>query len=225
MASFSYSYKKDTKKPFPRKFLLPTFLIAVGILSLLYGGLPILSFQILELPKFSQGEFIFPIPNILLDFSKASSWYPNLETKKEKPVTFYSFSIPKLNIEDAIVSTTSDDLFKNLIHYGPSPLPGELGNTVIFGHSTLPQLFNPKNYKAIFSTLHTLKVGDAIQVKVDGVTYEYSISSIKITDPDDISVLEQQYKGSYLTVITCTPPGTYWKRLIIKGKLIPPSST
>lgn len=233
MASFSYSYKKGVRKLFPKKFLLPFFLIAVGILSLLYVGFPILSFQITQLPKFSQGELIFPIPNILLttivntsgtDFSRASSWYPNPEAKKEKPTTSYFFSIPKLKIEDAVVSTTSDDLFKNLIHYGPSSLPGELGNAVVFGHSTLPQLFNPKNYKTIFSTLHTLEIGDEIQLEVDGVTYEYSISSIKITDPDDISVLEQQYEGSYLTVITCTPPGTYWKRLIIKGKLTPSSS-
>jgi len=37
---------------------------------------------------------------------------------------------------------------------------------------------------------------------------------------DKISVLEQKYDASYLTLVTCVPPGTYWKRLVVKAKLV-----
>jgi sortase A len=40
--------------------------------------------------------------------------------------------------------------------------PGEYGNIVIFGHSTLPQLYNPKDYKTIFTYLPSLEKKDHI---------------------------------------------------------------
>jgi sortase A len=90
---------------------------------------------------------------------------------------------------------------------------------VIFGHSTLPQLFEENNYKTIFANAYQLEVGDEIFVNLDDVHYKYTISDISVVEPTDISVLAQDFSDSYLTLITCTPPGTVWKRLIIKAKL------
>jgi sortase A len=99
-------------------------------------------------------------------------------------------------------------------------MPGDLGNTVIFGHSVLPQFFNPTNYVSIFSTLHTLERGDDLQIISDGVDYNYKITDMYEVMPDDLSPLAQTYDGHHLTIITCTPPGTYLRRLIIKAELI-----
>lgn len=90
---------------------------------------------------------------------------------------------------------------------------------MIFGHSTLPQLFDPTNYKAIFATLHTLKAGDTFEVTVDDTSYSYKIFSISITTPDDMNIFSQSYDNSYITLVTCTPPGTIWKRLVIRASL------
>lgn len=148
----------------------------------------------------------------------ASNWFPtgNPKTNIHKQ---YTFSIPRLGIKNAKVIVGADDLSKSLIHYGGSSLPGEYGNAVIFGHSVLPQFFNPANYNTIFSTLHTLKEGDVIEVASEGIRYRYRIFSFSVVSPTDISVLEQTYDDSYITVITCTPPGTYWKRLVVKAKI------
>ena len=81
------------------------------------------------------------------------------------------------------------------------------------------QLFNPKNYKSIFSTLPTLKKGDSIYIKSDGVQYRYVVYDMTVTDPDDLSPLEQQFDHAYVTLITCVPPGTYLRRLNVKAKL------
>jgi sortase A len=97
--------------------------------------------------------------------------------------------------------------------------PGQPGNTVLFGHSVLPQFFNPKNYLTIFSTLPTLKDGDEILVNFDGVNYRYLVEEMVEVSPEDTSVLEQRYDDSYITLITCVPPGTYLRRLIVRGRL------
>jgi sortase A len=99
-------------------------------------------------------------------------------------------------------------------------LPGQYGNAVIFGHSVLPQFFNPKDYKTIFSTLPTLKEKDEIFINFDGIEYRYQVTKMVETLPEDISVLEQQYDGEYLSLITCVPPGTYLKRLVVRARLV-----
>ena len=90
---------------------------------------------------------------------------------------------------------------------------------MIFGHSTLPQLFNAKDYKTIFANAYKLKNGDIIYATVKGVKYSYKIFKTIVVDPSDTSALEQDYDNSYLTLVTCTPPGTTWKRLVIKSRL------
>lgn len=205
-------------------------LICAGLLFLGFVITPFLDFRIYQ--DIGQGEVVIPIPKtkVLLansivnlsgvDYTKAENWFPkNSSEKTESVVETYKLSIPKLKIENATASFVNNDLSKSLIHYGGSGLPGKPGNAVIFGHSTLPQLFNSKDYTAIFATLHTLSIGDEVLVEYDGVLYKYKIIKRLITEPEDISVLSQQYDDSYLTLITCTPPGTYWKRLILKAKI------
>jgi sortase A len=154
------------------------------------------------------------------DYGNANIWYPTSPQKHVMaPVNTYTLSIPKLKIENALVTIAGDDLHASLVHYGGTGLPGQYGNAVVFGHSTLPQFYSPTNYTSIFSLLPTLKVGDDILVTYDGVTYRYTIFEMLVLDPTDLSVLEQRFDDSYLTLVTCVPPGTYWKRLNIRAKL------
>ncbi|MEK7160243.1 MAG: sortase, partial [Patescibacteria group bacterium] len=98
-------------------------------------------------------------------------------------------------------------------------IPGTQGNAVIFGHSTLPQLYNEKDYKTIFSNLYKLSIGDEIIVNSGNLTYKYIVENVVVVDPDNTSILEQNYDDSFLTLVTCTPPGTIWKRLVVKGRI------
>ena len=101
----------------------------------------------------------------------------------------------------------------------PRTLPGEYGNVAIFGHSTLPQLYNSKDYKTIFTYLSSLEKGDKIYITVGDLEYEYEVGEMFVVMPDKISVLDQKYDASYVTLITCVPPGTWWKRLVVRAKL------
>ncbi len=159
----------------------------------------------------------------LKDFTQAKLWFPGKKNSGEKLVSGaaeYSLTIPKINITKARVVVGGEDLTKSLIHYVPRSMPGEFGNVAIFGHSTLPQLYDEKDYKTIFTYLPSLQKGDQIIVNVGDLEYEYEVYDMFVVSPDKISVLDQQYDASYLTLVTCVPPGTFWKRLVIKAKLI-----
>lgn len=165
--------------------------------------------------------FVDEVVNTSFDYTDASTWFAGTTKKKESnPYAVYTLSIPKLGIDHAVVRSDHTDLKQSLIHYAGTAMPGDLGNAVIFGHSVLPQFFNPQNYLTIFSTLHTLRPGDTMEVVADGATYTFKISEMYEAMPDDLSPLAQTYNGRYITLITCTPPGTYLRRLIIKAYVI-----
>jgi sortase A len=132
----------------------------------------------------------------------------------------YSLTIPRLNIQNALVEVGGEDLSKSLIHFLPVSFPGENGNVVLFGHSTLPQLYDTRDYRSIFTYLPSLEKGDRVMAEVANTSYEYEVYDMFVVKPDQISVLDQQYDASYLTLITCVPPGTYWNRLVVKAKLV-----
>ena len=90
------------------------------------------------------------------DYTKASNWFSGDGSDTDfnnNEVLFFTISIPKLGIDNASVAIGGEDLSDNLIQYPGTALPGKKGNAVIFGHSVLPQYFNPSNYLSIFSTL------------------------------------------------------------------------
>jgi len=210
----------------------------IGLLGMAYIFFPLLSWQLYFVPVFAAGNLASPIPKTTIvtpstiqsllansisnvDYSNAANWFPTYNTNltTSPKATSYTISIPKIKIKDATVSTIDNDLDKHLINYGGTALPPEKGNAVIFGHSTLPQLFDPKNYRTIFATAHTLTVGDEMIVRVSDISYTYKIFNISVVDPSDTSVLAQNYDDGYMTLVTCTPPGTTWKRLIIKSRI------
>lgn len=213
---------------------LATGLFVIGFLAILSAVIPIISFQLKYSGKFGQiinplsAKFYNQSDNVLgdltPDYTQLSSWFvtggtmPDNISTDNKP-TIYRLSIPSAKIDDAIVALGSMDLKNSLIQYPQTALPGQLGNTVIFGHSVLPQFFNPKSYLTIFSTLYKRKVGDEIYIKFDNITYKYIISDMFEVQPTDLSVLEQRFDNRYLTLITCSPPGTYLRRLIIRAQI------
>lgn len=162
------------------------------------------------------------------DYTKSDNWFNTKKTSLEtkNATEYYSLSIPKLKIENAIVRTDSDDLSQSLVQFTGSQVPGKKGNTVIFGHSILPIFFNPENYISIFSTLYKLDKGDEIIINFEDITYRYVVESMFEVRPTDIEVLEQNTDISYISLITCTPPGDPRKpkRLVVRAKIFIPQS-
>jgi sortase A len=157
-----------------------------------------------------------------IDYTNAQNWFPNFKFQRSgaPKITSYTISIPKLKLTNVTVSTVDNDLAKHLVNYGGTAIPADKGNAVIFGHSTLPQLYEAKNYKTVFTFLYELTPGDEIDVNVANVGYKYKVENVTVVDPNNTSVLQQSYDDSFLTLVTCTPPGTIWKRLVVRARLI-----
>ncbi len=234
-----YYTKKGSGTIRKKSRVFGVILIGFGIISILYVFFPMISWQIYFAPVFAASNIAIPIPKTTMvtkssidtllsqvnpfqtvDYSNAQNWFPTLKTSNSTPkISSYTISIPKLNIQNAYVSTVDYDLDNHLVNYGGTAIPAAKGNAVVFGHSTLPQLFNPKNYRTIFANAYKLKSGDLVATTIANITYYYKIYNISVVEPTDTSVFAQNYDDSYLTIITCTPPGTTWKRLVIRSRI------
>ncbi|OGK28798.1 hypothetical protein A3D06_01745 [Candidatus Roizmanbacteria bacterium RIFCSPHIGHO2_02_FULL_40_9] len=162
----------------------------------------------------------------LVDYTKASNWFTNGERdidrgiKARTDVREYTLDIPKLGIQGARVIVDGENLLDGLIQYRPEILPGQLGTVNVFGHSSIPQFFNVKNYKTIFTYIPTLDRGDIIYATVDGVKYKYEVYGRKVVEPNEVAVLESHYDDVYLQLITCVPLGSWAKRHIAQARLV-----
>lgn len=241
-------YEKQNNQSKKRIKLFGGLLILFGFGCMFYFFFPVISYQMFIAHAYENDNIEVPVPKYLVadkegglgslisqgisslttNYNDARNWYPSLTPQKntegitqseKKIIDSYQISIPKLGIENAIVSTKDYDLTDHLVQYFGTALPGEQGTAVIFGHSTLPTWFDPKNYKTIFATLHKIKVDDTFSILIDGKTYNYKIFSIVVTTPEDVNILSQSFDNSYVTIVTCTPPGTIWKRLVVRAAL------
>lgn len=236
----SYLYVKASPKP-SRHHLPPKnkrfFAMALffgGFLILFSALWPMLEFQFEYATKFNQvlnplsthayNQSGSVLGDLSSDYSQLSNWFTDspqasFSAQNLSSASNYYLSIPKLKIDQAKVIVGSSDLKASLIQYPQTALPGQLGSPVVFGHSVLPQFYNPKSYITIFSTLYKLKEGDEIYIDYDHIHYKYLVVDMFEVQPTDLSVLEQRFDGRFLTLITCSPPGTYLRRLVIKAQI------
>ena len=134
------------------------------------------------------------------------------DSKGEPYTIIATISIPKINIEYAVLSRTSDELLKinptKFEGYEKSPNPNEVGNLCIVGHNYLNSRF--------FSKVPTLELGDTMNLTDNyGETITYYLYDKYMVDPTDISCLEQNTNGKKeVTLITCNNNGS--KRVIAK---------
>ena len=78
-------------------------------------------------------------------------------------------------------------------HYVGSLLPGEGGNVVLSGHR-----------ETAFYPLKDVTLGDRVFVQTDYGAYEYQVSDIYITTPDDVTPTVPT-EEERLTMYTCYP--------------------
>ncbi|OGM77117.1 hypothetical protein A2188_00825 [Candidatus Woesebacteria bacterium RIFOXYA1_FULL_43_9] len=209
--------------------IMASLLAFGGVVLLTMVFYPLLSYKLTANRKFP--TLLSPVDSITttntgeVDYTKASNWFVGDTSAKfdESNISYYTMSVPKLGIKSASVAIGGEDLTKYLIQYPGTALPGKRGNVAIFGHSTLPSFYDPEEYISIFSTLSQLDTGDDIKLYYDGIEYTYRVENLIEVSPTDIQILEQNVSDSFLSLITCTPPGDPRKprRLIVRARIVP----
>ena len=135
--------------------------------------------------------------------------------------------VPKINVDAPIIfSDTYDNkivdtyLAQGVVHTLNTANPGEVGNSFIAGHSS-NYWWIPGKYNYVFVNLDHVDVGDQAIIYYQGNKYLYQATQKEVVSPSDISVLYPTPTPT-LTLMTCTPPGTSWNRLIIKFNQVSP---
>jgi sortase A len=103
-------------------------------------------------------------------------------------------SIPRLHIS-AIVEEGIDDvtLSRAVGHIPGTAFPGETGNIGIAGHRD-----------TFFRALKDLQPHDKIDFTTHAGRFHYTVESLNVVDPSDVSVLNS-VGGQTLTIVTCFP--------------------
>lgn len=139
--------------------------------------------------------------------------------------------IPKINVDVPVLYDVGSDhdsqmaaMEKGVAHFaipGASSHPGEIGNTVLSGHSS-NDLFDPGEYKFIFAQLEKLQTGDTIYANYNGKRYTYVITRTEVVRPTEVSKLVYETTKPVMTLITCTPLGTSTNRLLVTAEQVSP---
>ncbi len=120
--------------------------------------------------------------------------------------------IPKIKVSSAILEGTDDSALKYTVgHYPGLGEIGQPGNYVLLGHRNYV-------YGHFFRNLDRLEPGDEVIITKDGSKYTYVVYESFVVSPEEVWVLEKTDKA-VVTMITCTPIGTYTDRLIVRGEL------
>lgn len=142
--------------------------------------------------------------------------------------------IPKINVDVPVAYDIGTDnasqmaaMAKGLAHFpipGANSHPGEIGNTVLAGHSS-NDLFDTGDYKFIFAQLDKLIIGDSIYANYKGKRYTYVVTKTQVVAPTDVSALVYPTDKPILTLLTCTPVGTALNRLLVTAEQVSPDPT
>ncbi|MFC1649195.1 sortase [Patescibacteria group bacterium] len=138
----------------------------------------------------------------------------------------FGIVIPKIRANASVIQNVDPNdrdiyqraLTRGVAHASGTPLPEEGGNTFIFSHSSV-NFFDASRYNSIFYLLNKLENGDEIFIYRNGDKYSYSVVNTALVDPDEVRYMQSSDKGE-LTLMTCWPAGTTYKRLIVSADLL-----
>ena len=141
-------------------------------------------------------------------------------------------AIPKLAVQAPVVyglrtldeAVVDAKLQQGVVHYpikGASAEPGQVGNTVILGHSA-NDVFAAGDYKFVFLRLEQLQKGDYFYLNYKSKRYTYIITEKKVIHPSQVNELVIDTTKPIATLVTCVPVGTANNRLLVFGEQVAP---
>lgn len=135
--------------------------------------------------------------------------------------------VPKINVNAPIIYADTKDektieglLHNGVVHYQDTAPPGTVGNSFITGHSS-NYWWDTGKYNQIFVMLDKLEAGDQVVTYHNGKKFVYTVRDKVVVAPEDMSVLAPT-DTPVLSLMTCTPPGTSWKRLVVRLDMTDP---
>jgi len=134
----------------------------------------------------------------------------------------FSIVIPKIGANARVipgVDTADERAYSAALKLGVAQalgtaFPGEGGHIFLFAHST-DYWWNVSTYNAVFYLLGKLQKGDEIDIFYKGQRFVYRMVDSTIVDPTEVEYITRKTNAEFLTLQTCWPLGTTFKRLLV----------
>jgi len=133
--------------------------------------------------------------------------------------------IPAINLSAVIENPTTTDnvildqgLLKGAVRYPTSAKLGEVGNIVLFGHSSYLPVVGNQAYKT-FNGIQKLSMGDSITVYSSGTAYVYQVRSVAKESAND-AVIPLSVTSKVLTLSTCNSFAEKTDRFVVVADFV-----
>jgi sortase A len=134
----------------------------------------------------------------------------------------FSVVIPKIGANARVIAgvdTSNEREYSEVLKKGVAQalgtaFPGEGGHIFLFAHST-DYWWNINTYNAVFYLLGKLEKGDDINIFYKGERFVYQVIDTRIVDPSEVEYITRKTNTEFLTLQTCWPLGTTFKRLLV----------
>ncbi len=142
--------------------------------------------------------FGFYLVNLRFSPKKIAFSDVKVEEKKQTNVAPARIIIPSLKIDSkivpAIITNNKWEVTNEGVSYlSSSPIPGDQGNSILYGH----------NWSSILGNLTKIKPGEKLIIVMnDGDVREFVVNYTMIVSPTQTNILDQS-KDNRLTIYTC----------------------
>lgn len=197
-----------------RLFLaLGSVIFGIGLMLFLLIFYPVLSAEL-------RYQFFRPNPKGIV----AAKAQPGQKTTIPVDSQF-GIVIPKIDANAKVIPNVNPydskdyqwQLTKGVAHARGTVFPGQVGNVFIFAHSA-GDFWQANRFNAVFYLLYKLNKGDDIDLFYKGEKFKYRVTEVKYVEATDVKYLTGSGSNKTVTLMTCWPPGTTLKRLIVIAK-------
>ncbi|MHB8660366.1 MAG: sortase [Minisyncoccota bacterium] len=164
-------------------------------------------------------------PTVTLAASSPAAADTNGSASKIEPEFPTSIAIPaiKLSVKISNPDTTNVDaldqlLLKGAVRYPTSAKLGEMGNVVLFGHSSYLPIVGDEAYKT-FDGIQKLAAGDTVTVYSSDRAYTYQVRSVAKESANDAAI-QLSVSGNVLTLVTCNSFATKSDRFVVTADFV-----
>ncbi|HKM19977.1 MAG TPA: sortase [Candidatus Dojkabacteria bacterium] len=205
------------KRVINKKVLVGVILLLLGLTALLLTYWPVIR------AKISQCRFSEPsTTNVVISENQDITKEITPDTEEVILDPKFGLYIPKIKSNASVVADVNaydkgeyiKALETGIAHAKGTVTPNKEGNVFLFAHSAV-NFYERNKYDVYFYLLHELKKDDEIFVSYDGIIYKYRVQEVKIVNRDEVKYLSKYSDEDTLTLMTCYPAGTDWKRTIV----------
>ena len=146
----------------------------------------------------------------------------NKDTEQVLLDSNFGIYIPKIKANAPVIANVdpgneekyTNALYKGVAHAKGTATPDREGNVFLFAHSAV-NFYEQRKFNVYFYLLGELQKDDPIYVSYKNNIYQYKVLENKRVNPTDVKYLGRYLNEDTLTLMTCWPAGTDYKRVIV----------